>query len=87
MVAHPEECQLCSMCQLVCTLKLEKAFNPAKARIKVTPIIRPSGELDVSISFNDDCDSCGICAKYCFYGALTRQKLAGSPEQPVRSGG
>ncbi len=86
MVANPEECQLCSMCQLICTLKREKVFNPARAYIKVAPDIRPSGELGVSISFTGGCDNCGVCATYCYYGALSRQKLANSPEQSVKSG-
>ena len=86
MVAAQSECQLCSMCQLICTLKHEKAFNPSKAFIKLSKVIKPSGELDVAISFTEECDNCGLCARYCFYGALSRVKAADTSGQPARSG-
>ncbi len=85
MVADQSECQLCSMCQLICTLKHEKAFNPSKAFIKLSKVIKPGGELDVGISFTEECDNCGLCAKYCFYGALSRVRATDAPVQPVRS--
>ena len=74
MTANPEDCQLCSMCQLICSLKHEKAFNPAKARVKVIQNIKPGGALDIAVSFTEDCDNCGLCARYCVYGALSRKK-------------
>ena len=75
MIANPVECRVCYMCQLVCSLKQDKTFNPSKAYIKISSVIKPGGELDVGISFTDKCDSCGLCVKYCVYGALSREKL------------
>ena len=75
MVADPKRCTLCYMCQLVCSLKQDKIFNPSQASIKISRVVKPSGELDVGVSFNDNCDSCGLCAKYCLYDALARKRL------------
>ena len=74
MVAEQEKCQVCYMCQLVCSLKQDKTFNPSKAYIEISSTVKPSGELDVGVSFTDKCDSCGLCAKYCVYGAVSREK-------------
>lgn len=63
------------MCQLVCSLNKEGAFNPLKARVSISRAIKADGSLDIGVSFKDNCDSCGICSKYCVYGALSRVKL------------
>ncbi len=75
MKANPMACRVCSICQMVCSVKQDQMINPAKAYIKISSIIKTSGELDVGISFTDQCDSCGLCANYCVYGALSREKL------------
>ena len=72
IVAKPEECCVCLMCQLVCSLTKENIFNPSIARIKISKSIKTDGGLDVGISFTEECDNCGVCAKYCVYGALSR---------------
>jgi Fe-S-cluster-containing hydrogenase component 2 len=74
MTAEPAKCQSCNMCQLLCSLKHEKAFSPAKARVKVSQKINPGGALEITVSFTEDCDNCGLCARYCVYGALSREK-------------
>jgi len=53
----------------------ESEFNPSKARVKISKAIKPDGSLDVGVSFTDDCDGCGVCAKYCAYEALSRVKV------------
>ena len=75
MRANPAECRLCYMCQLVCSLQKNNTFNPSKAYVKLSSVIRPGGELDIDVSFTDQCDNCGLCVKYCLSGALSRQKL------------
>lgn len=75
MVADAEKCTMCYMCQLVCSLKQEKKFNPSQAYINITSVVKPSGELAVDVSFNENCDNCGLCVKYCLYDALARMKL------------
>ncbi len=59
IVVEPERCTGC----LICALR----FNPMKARIMVITYF----DRDNEISFEDQCDSCGICARHCPYGALT----------------
>jgi ferredoxin len=67
IMLHPENCVWCEMCQLQCSFSKTGTFNPAKARIK---ILRSWEDDDPRISFTNDCDQCGICAKFCVYGAL-----------------
>ena len=69
IVADPSKCTGCIICLLRCSLKFEKAFNPAHSAI----IIRRSTAADreYEISFTDLCDGCGICARYCPYSALS----------------
>ena len=64
------KCTGCMICELRCSLRLEKAFNPSKARIMIRKLV--DEETEYSIAFATDCDNCGICARYCFYGALTQ---------------
>lgn len=75
MNANPGECRVCYMCQLICSLKQEKVFNPERACIDVSSSLLPDGSRDITIAFGEKCDSCGLCAKYCTYGALQREKL------------
>lgn len=56
-------------------MRFEKAFNPSKARIKVRRLVGRDTEYE--ISFSKECDVCGICARYCPYGALTQERKEG----------
>jgi ferredoxin len=62
-------CAGCLTCELRCSLRFVKAFNTAKAAIEVRRNVQSADEY--RISFTDRCDSCGICVRYCSYGALT----------------
>ncbi len=66
------KCTGCLICELRCSLRFEKAFNPSKAAIAIRRLV--GGENEYEISFTDKCDSCGICATYCPYGALIQGK-------------
>lgn len=66
-------CAGCRTCQLRCSLRWEGAFVPAKALVTIRRLVGEDYEFD--ISFSDKCDYCGICAKYCPYGALTRGSI------------
>jgi len=70
--ADASKCLGCLICELRCSLRFEKAFNPAKAAIEVRRQIQSANEYE--ISFSDRCDNCGICARYCSYGALIQEK-------------
>ena len=75
IVVEAAKCRSCYVCQLVCSLRLEGAFDTSKAAIAIQPVMKPDGEAEIVISFEDKCDSCGLCVRYCPYGALTRGSL------------
>ncbi|MEE8442985.1 MAG: 4Fe-4S dicluster domain-containing protein [Dehalococcoidia bacterium] len=67
----PELCSGCLMCQLACSFAWARAYNPSKSRILVE-------EMDdtnpFSIVFTEECNDCGLCVRYCVYGALLLRK-------------
>lgn len=66
------KCAGCLTCELRCSFRFEKAFNPSKAAIKIRRLV--GAENEFAILFTDKCDRCGICARYCPYEALTQEK-------------
>jgi ferredoxin len=70
IIVDLSKCAGCRTCQLRCSLRWEEAFVPAKSLVAIKRLVGEDHEYD--ISFSDKCDDCGICAKYCPYGALTR---------------
>ena len=71
-----DRCNGCQLCQLICSFVHEKVFNPTKAAIRIE---RLGGKTEFGITFTPECDHCGTCADYCFYGALTHA-LKDSPD-------
>ena len=67
ILVHPERCVSCLICQLRCSIRLTKSFNPARAAIIINPA---KDRLGAEITFTQECDLCGICARHCPYGAL-----------------
>jgi NADPH-dependent glutamate synthase beta subunit-like oxidoreductase len=72
------KCRSCYVCQLVCSLRFEGAFDASRAAIAILPVVHSGGCVDVRIAFDDRCDGCGLCVRYCPFGALTRGTLSGS---------
>ena len=70
--ADATKCVGCLICELRCSLRFEKAFNPARAALRIRRLVGAENEYE--ISFSDRCDNCGICVRYCSYGALTQEK-------------
>jgi ferredoxin len=68
-------CTGCRICELRCSLRFEKAFNTARAAILIRRAV--DGPTEYTIAFTERCDSCGICARYCCYGALSQEKKGG----------
>lgn len=66
------KCTGCLICELRCSFRFEQAFNPARAAIKILRVNNNGNEFN--ILFTDKCDNCGICARFCPYGALTQEK-------------
>ena len=65
--ANSEACSGCQMCQLICSFAWARSFSPAQSYILIEEL---EDEIPYRISFTDDCRDCGLCVKYCFYGAL-----------------
>jgi Fe-S-cluster-containing hydrogenase component 2 len=74
IIADPEKCRRCLICQLVCSATNEDCFSPSKARIKIGATTYENGKCRTEISFSDDCTGCGLCVVYCPYGALSASK-------------
>lgn len=74
ITVHEHKCSGCLRCQLACSDKHLKVFNPSAARIRV----RVAG-VDCTIRFTDQCTSCGTCADNCFYGALEKSPAEERP--------
>lgn len=74
--ADASKCVGCLICELRCSLRFEKAFNPARAAIEIRRQVQSANEY--TISFNDSCDNCGICVRYCSYGALSQEEKRGA---------
>ena len=71
-----DHCAGCLICELRCSLRFEKAFNPSKAKIRIRRLVNADREYE--ITFEDDCDNCGLCARHCPYEALVQEKSKGA---------
>lgn len=72
ITVYAERCTGCLICELRCSLRWEKEFNPSKSAIIIRRLV--GAENEYQVSFTDKCDNCGICARYCPYGALIQEK-------------
>lgn len=66
---HAENCVTCLQCQLNCSFQKTKEFNPSAAHIIIERV-----DDAPQIRFTKECDECGVCARYCIYGALVLRK-------------
>ncbi len=71
--ADASKCAGCMTCVLRCSFRIDGTFNLAASRIQIKRLVNHTNEFE--ITFTDECDSCTICARYCPYGALTRQRV------------
>lgn len=77
IVVDQEKCVGCFTCMLRCSLRHDYgyAFSPGASKVKVTPLLEGINE----IIFDDECDTCGICARHCPYDAIYRGKKRPEP--------
>ena len=68
IVVSADNCTGCLICEMRCSLRFEKEFNVSKAAIKIRRLV--GSDTEYAITFTDKCDNCGICARFCPYGAL-----------------
>ena len=66
ILVNLEKCAGCLNCQIHCSFTYTGAFNPAAARIQVL-----RGKTTRAITFTEECNLCGICARHCVYGGIT----------------
>jgi len=64
-----EKCSGCGTCELWCSFTFQKSFNPLLAYVHQEFF---PGE-GFKVTFTEDCNDCGICAKHCVYGALAME--------------
>jgi ferredoxin len=76
VLALAEKCTGCLVCQLRCSFRFEKEFNPSRSAITIHRLVGADDEY--AISFTPQCDNCGICARFCPYEALTWAKGKGA---------
>lgn len=72
ITTNAARCTGCLACELSCSLRHEKGFNPSGAAIEIRRLVNSANEY--TIAFKNTCDNCGICVRYCTYGALSQEK-------------
>lgn len=65
----PLKCTNCLCCHLICSFNDTDRFNPLKAHISID--FKGPGS---TVSFRDGCLKCGLCARYCPFGALVEKE-------------
>ncbi|MFH1087718.1 MAG: FAD-dependent oxidoreductase, partial [Chloroflexota bacterium] len=66
-------CLGCLTCAMYCSLRVSGVFNPLKAAVRVWRYGPGNHEYEMSVGFTRECVDCGLCARYCPYGAITRE--------------
>ena len=69
-----EKCTGCRVCQLECSFRNGRGFNPAQAHIEI--LERSDFGLSYTIDYTSGCIDCLTCVKACAFGALTIEKGA-----------
>lgn len=64
-------CTGCMICVMRCSIRSGSSFSPSAAKVKIIPYT--DGKLN-EITFEEDCDNCGICSRYCPHGAINRYR-------------
>jgi len=65
--AESKKCVGCLVCQMRCSYRFTKSFCPTVSLVNIDWHIDSHS---YKISFSDKCDSCGLCARICPYGAI-----------------
>ena len=67
-----DSCTGCLRCAMACSIYTsgQEAFNPYLSKIQISPGI--NGDT-FDIVFTPECNGCGICVKYCEFGALNKE--------------
>ena len=71
ILVDPEQCSGCLRCALACSFftSPERTFSLSQSKITVVPGWE-QGQFEIRLS--EECTGCGICVKYCEFGALSQ---------------
>lgn len=72
VLIKPEKCTGCRVCQLECSFKYHKVFNPTLANIQI--LETPENGISYLITYKDECRDCLTCVKACVFGALEKEE-------------
>lgn len=70
-----EKCMGCQTCEMICSLARAGRFSRKESHIHGLKI---RGGADYEISFDEGCETCGLCVRYCPRKVLTREKRGGA---------
>ncbi|MDP6510851.1 MAG: 4Fe-4S binding protein [Dehalococcoidia bacterium] len=74
----PDKCTGCLLCSLACSFIKTSAFGLSHSLVHIQrDLVRGSHER-FRISFDDGCDGCGLCARYCNFDAIRGPQHGGS---------
>ncbi len=71
ILVDSDKCVGCLSCELICSLAKADKFGRAMSHISIERI---RGGADYKIFFDEGCDACGLCVRYCTHDVLTREK-------------
>ena len=71
ILSNPKDCVGCRLCQMRCSFRFTKMYSLSHSLIEIT---WNEKQLRYHITFNDLCDSCGLCVQACVYDALSLEK-------------
>ncbi len=74
ILAFPDKCTGCLICELRCSLRFLREFEVSGSAIRVRRLV--GAEREFNLIFTEKCDNCGLCARYCPYEALLWSKTA-----------
>lgn len=74
VIVDNSKCVGCQLCQMRCSLRFTNIFRPSESRIAIE---LTDSNPRYSIKFLPNCDKCGLCARYCLYGALSLESIKG----------
>jgi NADPH-dependent glutamate synthase beta subunit-like oxidoreductase len=70
LIINSAKCCGCLSCELRCSFRKTGSYILSAANIKIRRLVGKETEFNVYLS--EECDNCGLCVRYCPYGALTR---------------
>lgn len=72
---NADACVGCNLCMMSCSFVKHRVYDQSISYITVTkdagPNYRPERYFP---KFEEDCDSCGFCLEFCYFGAIVNKK-------------